>query len=192
MSTLRETLVERLWPVRSGLGQVRAGALIVGGAWLIALSAKAQVPFYPVPMTLQTLVVLVIGAVYGARLATATLAVYLAEGFAGLPVFAGPAAGPAYIMGPTGGFLLGFLVAAALVGHLASRGGDRSTTRLVAVMALGHLAIFVFGYAWLATAIGAGKAWSLGVAPFYVATLLKTLLAATLVRAVGWVARGLP
>ena len=102
-------------------------------------------------MTLQTLVVLVIGAAYGWRLGGATVALYLAEGLAGLPVFAGPVAGPAYMAGPTGGFLVGFLAAAMATGFMAERGWDRSLLSVIAMMALGHAVIFAFGLGWLAT-----------------------------------------
>ena len=111
---LDATLAATLWPTRRSPRFARDAALAIGGALALALSAKVQVPFTPVPMTLQTLVVLALGAAYGARLATATIALYLLEGLLGLPVFAGALAGPAYMVGPTGGFLAGFLLAAAL------------------------------------------------------------------------------
>jgi biotin transport system substrate-specific component len=177
------TLIATLWPSRAAPRLVRAAALAIGGTLLLTASAKIQVPFYPVPMTMQTLAVLVIGAAFGARLAAATLALYLAEGFVGLPVFAGVVAGPAYMAGPTGGYLVGFLVAAALVGWLAERGWDRDWLRLIAAMTLGHAALFVLGFLWLAAPLGAERAWAVGVAPFYAATALKTLLAAALVGA---------
>ena len=180
---LDATLAATLWPTRRSLRFARNAALVVGGALALALSARIQVPFTPVPMTLQTLVVLALGAALGARLAAATGAFYLIEGLLGLPVFAGALAGPAYMAGPTGGFLAGFLVAAALVGMLAERGWDRSWTRLLAAMALGHVAIFALGFAWLAILIGPEKAFTLGVAPFALATIVKTLLACALVGA---------
>jgi biotin transport system substrate-specific component len=170
---LDATLAATLWPTRRSLRFARNAALAVGGALALALSAKIQVPFAPVPMTLQTLVVLALGAAYGARLATATVALYLLEGLVGVPVFAGP----------TGGFLAGFLLAAALVGMLAERGWDRSWGLLLAAMALGHVAIFALGFAWLAILIGPEKAFMLGVAPFALATIVKTLLACALVGA---------
>jgi len=179
----RPTLATALWPQQAASRAARFAALAIGGTLALAISAKAQVPFYPVPMTLQTLVVLIIGAAFGARLAAATVALYLAEGLLGLPVFAGVLAGPAYMAGPTGGFLVGFLFAAALVGWLAERGWDRSLGLLLAAMALGHVVIFAFGLAWLAQLAGAEKAWALGFAPFYAATLVKTLLAWALVGA---------
>jgi biotin transport system substrate-specific component len=180
---LDATLAATLWPTRRSLRFARNAALAVGGALALALSAKIQVPFAPVPMTLQTLVVLALGAAYGARLAAATVALYLLEGFLGLPVFAGALAGPGYMAGPTGGFLVGFLLAAALVGALAERGWDRSWGLLLAAMALGHVVIFALGFAWLAILIGPEKAFMLGVAPFALATIVKTLLACALVGA---------
>ncbi len=174
------TLMSLVWPARSAL---RAAVLMIAGATLLAVSAKVQVPFYPVPMTLQTLVVLVIGAAYGWRLGGATVALYLAEGLAGLPVFAGPVAGPAYMAGPTGGFLVGFLAAAMATGFMAERGWDRSLLSVIAMMALGHAVIFAFGLGWLATLMPAAKAWAVGAAPFAAATLLKTALAAALMQA---------
>jgi biotin transport system substrate-specific component len=161
----------------------RGLALALAGSLLLAASAKVQVPFYPVPMTLQTLVVLLLGAALGARLAAASVAVYLIEGLAGLPVFAGAIAGPVYMAGPTGGFLAGFLAAAALVGFAADRRWDRSWIRLLASLSLGHAVVFAFGFLWLAQLIGAEKAFAVGVAPFAVATIVKTLLAVALIGA---------
>ncbi len=159
---------------------LRRAALAFLGTLVLVVSAKVQVPFYPVPMTLQTLAVLTLGALFGPRLAAATLALYLGEGLIGLPVFAGAVAGPAYVAGPTGGYLAGFLLAAALVGWLAERGWTRGWPLAIAAMTLGHLVIFAAGFAWLALALGAGKAWAVGVVPFSAATLTKTLLAAAL------------
>jgi biotin transport system substrate-specific component len=161
----------------------RGLAIALGGSLLLAVSAKVQVPFYPVPMTLQTLVVLLLGAALGARLAAASVALYLIEGLAGLPVFAGALAGPVYMAGPTGGFLLGFLAAAALIGFAADRRWDRSWGRLLVSLSLGHAVVFAFGFAWLAQLMGAEKAFAAGVAPFALATIVKTLLAVALVGA---------
>jgi biotin transport system substrate-specific component len=162
---------------------VQGFALALGGSLLLAVSAKVQVPFYPVPMTLQTLVVLLLGAGLGARPAAASVALYLIEGLAGLPVFAGAVAGPIYMAGPTGGFLVGFLPAALLIGFAADRLWDRTWVKLLVSLSLGHAVVFVFGFAWLAQFIGAEKAFAAGVAPFALATIVKTLLAVALIGA---------
>lgn len=156
---------------------------ILLGTVLLALSAKVQVPFWPVPMTMQTLVVLLLGTAYGARLAVATVLLYLAEGLAGLPVFAGVGAGPAYMAGPTAGYLVGFIAAAWLAGALAERGWDRSLLGVTAAMALGHGVVFVPGIAWLATFLGIDKAIAVGLLPFLGGTVLKTLLGTALMQA---------
>ena len=161
-------------------GVLRGAALALFGTLVLVVSAKVQVPFYPVPMTLQTLAVLTLGALFGARLAATTVALYLGEGLGGLPVFAGAFAGPAYVAGPTGGYLVGFLLATALIGWLAERGWTRGWLLTLAAMTLGHIVIFVAGFAWLAPTFGAAKAWTVGVAPFAAATVAKTLLAAAL------------
>ncbi len=182
------TIVAALWPAATATSArwARFAVLAFAGTLLLTLSARAQIPFYPVPLTLQTLVVLVLGAAYGGRLAAATVALYLIEGALGLPVFAGTpekGIGLAYIMGPTGGFLVGFLFAAAFVGFCAERGWDRSIGKLLAVMAIGHAIIFVFGLAWLGSLIGWNRAWIGGAEPFILATLVKTLLAAAIMPA---------
>jgi biotin transport system substrate-specific component len=184
---LRSTLASTLWPVDGEVaGAMRAVALAVAGTLLLTLSAKLKVPFYPVPMTMQSRVVLVIGATYGWRLGAATVALYLVEGALGLPVFADTperGIGLPYMMGPTGGYLVGFVLAAGVVGWLAERGWDRSIALTFAAMAVGHAVLFAAGFAWLATLIGPEKAWTLGVVPFALATLLKTALGAALVPA---------
>lgn len=174
------TLIEAMWP-ESANTVVRNATLMVVGSLLLTLSAKVHVPFWPVPMTMQTFAVMVLGAAFGARLGAATVLLYLVEGGLGLPVFSGTperGLGLAYMAGPTGGYLFGFLVAAALTGWLAERGWDRSIPKLALAMSAGHVLIFVFGFAWLAYLIGAEKAWTFGVAPFYAATIFKTALAA--------------
>ena len=144
-------------------------------------------------MTMQTFVVLVIGMAYGSRLGLATVALYLLQGALGLPVFAGTpekGVGLAYMMGPTGGYLLGFAVAAWVCGWLAERGFDRSPLKSLVAMSVGHALIFVFGVAWLATLMGIEKAFTVGVAPFWAATIVKTLLGVvTLPLAWKWLAK---
>jgi len=148
----------------------------VVGCLLMTVSAKLQVPFWPVPMTMQTFMALGIGAAYGARLAGVTLAAYLAQGAIGLPVFAG-VGGLAYLAGPTGGYLVGFLAAAVLVGWLADRGSCRTRLSTLAAFALGTLAIFALGAGWLAVLFGPRMAIVSGILPFVTSEAAKVALA---------------
>ena len=188
------TLVGLLWPSRDDarFAALRAIVLMVVGSALLTLSAKVQVPLPYVPMTMQTLVVLMIGASYGWRLGGATVALYLAEGAMGMPVFANTppmAAGIGYFLSPTGGFLFGFLAAALVMGFMAERGWDRSLARVVVMMTIGHAVIFAFGLAQLSLIMPFAKAWTVGAAPFVAATLVKTALAAALMQAAWTVTR---
>lgn len=124
--------------------------LVLTGTALIAVSAKVQLPMWPIPITAQTFAVLLIAALFGARRGTITLLAYLGEGALGLPVFAGPAAGLGYFAGTTTGFLIGFVIAAYIVGRLSECGWDRSYLKTVAAMTLGTIAIFACGLLWMA------------------------------------------
>lgn len=174
---------------------LRNVALAVVGALALWLSAKIQVPFYPVPMTMQTFVVLIIGSTYGWRLGAATVALYLAQGALGLPVFAGTpekGIGLAYMVGPTGGYLVGYLAAAALCGFLAERGWDRRVATTALSMLLGMAVIYAFGVAWLGSVVGWDKpvlAW--GLTPFLLGDALKLALAAGLLP-LAWKLVGMP
>ncbi|MGE0501529.1 MAG: biotin transporter BioY [Rhizobiaceae bacterium] len=162
-------------------------ALVVAGTLVLALSAKAKVILGPVDLSLQTLAVLGIGATFGLRLGVATLALYLIEGAMGFPVFQSTpekGIGVAYMMGATGGFLIGFLVMAAIVGWAADRGWDRSVLKLGAAMVLAEIVMMAMGFAWLAGIIGAEKAWAFGVAPFIIPDMVKVALASMVVPAV--------
>jgi biotin transport system substrate-specific component len=181
-------LISRLWPGDQGVGSdlLRAVILIAAGTALLALSAKVNLPLPYVPMTLQTLVVLMLGAAYGWRLGCATVIAYLAEGAIGLPVFAGPVGGLGPLAGPTAGYLFGFVAAAFVTGWLSERGWDRNTAWLFAAMSIGHVIILAAGFAWLAYGIelGIGKAWVVGVLPFIAGSVVKSALGATLLPAV--------
>ena len=184
------TLMAALWPAgeRPELGALRAIVLAIVGSLLLTASAKAQVPFWPVPMTMQTFAVVVIGMAYGWRLGGATVLLYLIEGAAGLPVFSGTperGLGVAYMVGPTGGYLVGFFAAALLCGWLAERGWDRRLVPALFAMLLGHVVIFVFGLGWLAQSIGMQKAVAVGFTPFLAGTVVKIALAAAVLWA-GW------
>ena len=135
-------------------------------------------------MTMQTFAVTLIGALYGWRLGALTVVAWLAQGALGLPVFAGGAAGAVYLMGKTGGYLFAFVAAAALVGWLAERGwnGKRVVLACCAMLA-GNAVCLVLGASWLAAIIGVEKAIAVGVAPFLLGAVLKSVLAAAVLKA---------
>lgn len=175
ISAVHPPLADAVWPA-AGARTRRNVALALAGSILLAVSAKVQVPFWPVPMTMQTWAVAVIGMAYGWRLGLATVLLYGLEGALGMPVFAGTperGLGLAYMVGPTGGYLVGFALSAALAGWFAERGWDRTAWRIAAVMTLAHAATFAAGLAWLATFVGLPRAVELGLTPFWAATLLK-------------------
>ncbi|HNP71344.1 MAG TPA: biotin transporter BioY [Kouleothrix sp.] len=191
------TLAQRLAPRQGLLARplVRDGALALAGTLLLTLCARISfpIPTTPVPVTMQTFAVLLLSALYGPRLGAATMLLYLAEGLAGLPVFAGgrsawsPSSVPALpvIIGPTAGYLLSWPVVALLVGALAERGWDRTIRSALPAMLLGSLVILICGFAWLAAAtwLISGRlnvAGLLGAAvlPFLPGDALKLVLAA--------------
>jgi biotin transport system substrate-specific component len=173
------TLIAAIWPAGRASRLLRLVVLLAASSLLLTISAKVQVPFWPVPLTMQTFVVLVIGMAYGSRLGFAAVLLYLLEGACGLPVFAGTpekGIGLAYMMGPTGGYLVGFAVAAWILGWLGERGWDRSIARTAVAMTAGHAIILALGVVWLAGLVGWETAVAAGLAPFWTATFLKTAL----------------
>ena len=154
--------------------------MIITGSFLIALAAQVAIPMYLVPVTGQTLAILLIGMTYGSRMAGCTVALYLFEGAIGLPVFANGAAGALYMFGPTGGYLAGFLIAAVTLGYLAERGMARTILSTAVTMLIGTAVIYVFGVAWLSMMIGFEKAIIHGVLPFLYGDALKAIVAAGL------------
>jgi biotin transport system substrate-specific component len=149
------------------------------GSLLIALSAQLRVdlPFSPVPVTGQTFAVLLVSATLGARLAFSSVGAYLIEGLLGAPVFAGGTAGPAVFAGPTGGYLVGFAVAALAVGHLADRGWERRVVTAVPALLVGEIAIYLVGLPWLARFVGS-EVIAVGLVPFVVGDAYKLIAAA--------------
>ncbi len=177
MTTPTTTLASRIWQVT---GSWKKQALLaVLGSLFIAICAQIQIDLPLVPVTLQTFAVLAVGAAFGMRLGAATVALYVLEGTLGLPVFAGFAAGPAVLMGPTGGYLIGFILAAALVGWFAERGFDRRVLTMFGVMVLGAAVLYIPGLLWLAKFTGYDKVLELGLYPFLWGDLLKAALAST-------------
>ena len=161
----------------------QAAAVALGSVFL-ALSSYVEVPMFPVPMTMQTFAVTLVGALYGWRLGALTIVAWLVEGALGLPVLAGGAAGLVHFMGPTGGYLLSFPVIGALVGWLAERGWNGQRVILAfAAMLLGNVVCLVLGATWLAVSIGAEQAITFGVTPFLVGAVLKSVLGAAVLMA---------
>lgn len=158
------------------------GSVVVLGSILIAASARLQVPFWPVPMTLQTFAVLFLALVFGPRLGTACVAIYLFQGAVGLPVFAS-GGGAVHLVGPTGGYLFGFLVAAVLAGHLAQQGWGRDPLRAGVAALSGILVILAFGVAWLSVIAGTKQAVQAGLLPFLPGEAMKIALLAVTVPA---------
>lgn len=152
------------------------------GVVILTLASKVQVPFWPVPMTLQTLAVLMIGATAGMRLGGATVLAWLGLGALGAPVFA-TGAGLAYMAGPTGGYLAGFLLAALVVGYLADRGHGRTVVSAIAMLLVGLVATYALGLGWLSLLIGAPKAMAAGLVPFIPAEILKLALGTAILTA---------
>ncbi|HUV40516.1 MAG TPA: biotin transporter BioY [Sedimentisphaerales bacterium] len=161
--------------------------LIVGGSVVIALSARMAVmlPFSPVPVTGQTFAVLMAGALLGSRRGSLAVITYIAQGVAGLPVFALGRAGPAVLLGPTGGYLIGFIAAAYITGILAQRGWDRRVGTTILAMVLGNCAIYMPGLVWLVILTSVGNALKMGFYPFIAGDFLKIVLAAAVLPA-GW------
>jgi len=162
---------------------VRNVVLVLAGTLLIAAAAQVSVRLLPVPMTLQMLAILLVGFAYGARLGVATLVTYLAQGAMGLPVFAGGGAGLAYMMGPTGGFLLGFVLVAFIAGFAADRGATRNLLWAVPAALVASAAVYIPGLAWPAVAMGTewSALWSGWMAPFLMGDALKAVIAALIV-----------
>ena len=151
--------------------------LLVAGVAVLAISAHIKVPFYPVPITMQTLVVMLIGFTYGLRLGSSTVLTYLVIGAIGAPVFAG-GAGLAYMGGPTGGYLFGFLVTVNLIGYFSERGAGRTFVSVLLLALLGTIVFYLFGVAWLTTILGFEKAIKFGLLPFLYGDVLKLFLLA--------------
>jgi biotin transport system substrate-specific component len=190
MGTSNLTLAGHLWPA-SSMNWTRTILLAVLGSVLVAIAAQVSVPMLPVPMTLQTLAVLAVGAAYGARLGAITLALYALAGAAGLPVFANFQAGmflPTGEIIATGGYIIGFIVAAGLVGYLVEKGWGANVFKLCAAMLIGAAVVYVPGLIWLVGWLGVMKgmdvtsaitvALTTGMLPFILGDIIKAVLAA--------------
>ena len=181
----RPVLAETLPTVLTG-----SGATILLGAALTALAAQVAIPVpgSPVPITGQTFAVLLTAAALGPARGLAAQALYLVLGAVGLPVFAGAGHGPGVVFGATGGYLVGFLVAAAITGYGARRGADRSPVRTLLLFALASVLIYAIGTTWLCldTGMSASAGIAAGVTPFIPGDVAKALLAAGLLPGAWW------
>jgi biotin transport system substrate-specific component len=180
---LKEAVVNEIAhrPIETSVrGFMQAPLLVVAGVVLMTLAAKAEIPFWPVPMTLHTLAVMAFALALGPRIAVAIFLAYLAAGAAGLPVFSGSpqrGVGLAYMAGPTGGYLLGYLIASGLIGTLA-RG--RGLVGRIAAMLAGLLVVYGVGAAWLSCYVPPTHVLALGVLPFLAGDSLKVGVVAVL------------
>ena len=154
--------------------------LALFGTFLLAISSKVQVPFWPVPMTMQTFVIFLIGMTYGVRLSFVTVALYLFEGAAGLPVFAS-GGGIAYLIGPTAGYLYGMLFASVAISYLANLGFSKTYFKATLSLVAGSIIIFSIGIIYLGSIIGYEKAIAAGLFPFIPSELFKIALAVSLI-----------
>jgi biotin transport system substrate-specific component len=190
-AALAPTLSQALWPARDtdAARWLRAAILVSLGVAALAVAAKMRVPMWPVPITMQTFVVLTVGAAYGAGLGITTMLAYLAVGALGADVFTSSSAennGLSYMLGGTGGYLVGYVLAAAALGWLARRGWDRSVPMMAAAMLIGTVLIYVPGLVWLnMQPYSQGWAWTInaGLTPFLVGDALKLVLAACILPA---------
>lgn len=184
-TSLAPTLLARTLPRLDR--RVHDALLVATGSLFVAVMAQVKIPlpFTPVPLTGQTFAVLLVGAALGSRLGTASLLLYFFQGSLGLPVFAGGASGLAYLTGPTGGYLAGFVAAAYLTGSLAARGLDRCIPSALLAFLAGEVVIYLFGVAWLSVYLGIRQALVAGFLPFLIGDAIK-LAAAALVLPAAW------
>ncbi|MBF0546811.1 MAG: biotin transporter BioY [Candidatus Riflebacteria bacterium] len=151
--------------------------LILAGSWLVAISAQITIPFYPVPFTAQTLAVILVGALLGSRRGALSLVTYLLQGAIGLPAFAEATGGLGKLLGPTGGYIIGFIPAAFFCGYLIEHGFRGSFTKLFFAMLAANTLIYLFGIPQLAIFVGWKTAFQAGFLPFIPGDILKAVLA---------------
>ncbi len=181
----RSVLADLIGPDVLRSAALRTAVLVGGAALLLAVASQIRIPlgFTPVPINGGTFAVMVIGAALGAGRGAAAVGVYLVAGMIGFPVYAGASGGIDVAFGATGGYLLGYLVAAVLIGAAAERGADRRVRSAIPAMLAGSVVIYVLGASWLAVSLGVpmfgwtNSAWSMGVAPFIAGDIAKMVLA---------------
>lgn len=176
--TIAQALLPATWRTSPARRLAVEILLIIGGSLVVALSARVRIdlPFTPIPITGQTFAVLLIGAALGARRGALSLAAYLVEGAAGLPMFAGGTCCLHVLAGPTGGYLLSYPLAAGVTGWLAERGWDRKPVTTALAMLAGNVVIYLVGLSWLALFVG-GNVFVAGLLPFIPGDIVKLILA---------------
>ena len=187
---LQSTIASLIWPNRSSsldMRIIRGVILAIIGSFVVAALAQISVPLWPVPITGQTFGVLIVGMALGSKLGMLSLTLYMLEGICGLPVFANFSSGPGVIVGPTGGYIIGFIFAAGAIGYLAERNWDRSILSTALAMLIGNIILYIPGLIWLGLFFaGLGKPDPLeasivaGLFPFLIGDVLKLALAALL------------
>jgi biotin transport system substrate-specific component len=187
-TTHNSVLAEAILPLNGQAMRVKQIILVIAGIAALALAAKIKIPMIPVPMTMGTFAVLSIGAAYGMRLGLATIIGYMLIGALGFDVFAGSSAevfGMTYMMGGTGGYLVGYVLAVLALGYAARQGWDRSIGKMALAMVLGNILIYVPGLIWLAVLYGMdAPIFTWGLKPFLLGDLVKLVLAALVLPAV--------
>ena len=187
-TTHNSVLAEAILPLNGQAMRVKQIILVIAGIAALALAAKIKIPMIPVPMTMGTFAVLSIGAAYGMRLGLATIIGYMLIGALGFDVFAGSSAevfGMTYMMGGTGGYLVGYVLAVLALGYAARQGWDRSIGKMALAMVLGNILIYVPGLIWLAVLYGMdAPIFTWGLKPFLLGDLVKLILAALVLPAV--------
>ena len=183
---IKNTVVDVFRPDEKISAVLYDAIVVICGSLILCLSAQVKVylPISPVPITGQTFAVLMLAALLGSRRGVLAMIAYLIEGASGLPVFAG-GIGIAVLIGPTGGYLVGFVAAAYVVGRLAEMGWDRRVSTTIAAMLAGEIALYTFGVCWLAIMTNIRTALVIGLYPFIVGDVLKVILAAAVLPA-GW------
>lgn len=176
LAATNQTINNIFWPTQQRL--LKQGLIVFLGALLLAGASQISIPMQPVPLTFQSVTVVLLGLTLGARLSFLSVMVYLIAGFSGLPVFADFSAGPAVFLGPTGGYLLGFIPAVLISGYLAQKGFARSYKALFFAAIIGVSPIFAIGVTQLSHFIGWSQAITLGLKPFMLTEVLKLILAA--------------
>lgn len=183
----RRVLSEAVLPAEGLALHAKRALLVAAGIAALVVAAKIRIPFWPVPATMQTFVVLSVGAAYGARLGLATVLGYLAIGALGFDVFTSSTSelnGLAYMMGGTGGYLVGFVLATGFLGWAARAGWDRSAGRMALAMLIGNVLVYVPGLLWLGQLFAGDKGWAwvveVGMVNFLLSDALKLALAAVL------------